>query len=176
MVRRADGPLVLEVELEPAATVDADALARLGLEIDGQPVQTAFAVTVPGPLRQTDQRHLEHRLSTASLTWREWRLDQGVRRAGSRLYQSPGTLARVAEVFNAPPGDEAATATRVEISPSIRVSCPGKIHSKGVGCVPSMFRRRLEEPIGSRRAGCWHCQHGCTRVTGNHAGRCQHAT
>ena len=144
VVRRADGPLVLEVELEPAATVDADALARLGLEIDGQPVQTAFAVTVPGPLRQTDQRHLEQRLSTASLTWREWRLDgtsgprlsgdvaelgaaaaraappagnleaavealdQGVRRAGSRLCQSPGTLARVAKVFSAPPGDEAA--------------------------------------------------------------------
>ena len=144
VVRRADGPLVLEVELEPAATVDADALARLGLEIDGQAVQTAFAVTVPGPLRQTDQRHLEQRLATASLAWREWRLDgtsgprlvgdvaelgaaaaratpaagnleaavealdQGVRRAGSRLYQSPGTLVRVAKVFNAPPGDEAA--------------------------------------------------------------------
>ena len=152
VVRRADGPLVLEVELEPAATVDADALARLGLEIDGQPVQTAFAVTVPGPLRQTDQRHLEHRLSTASLTWREWRLDgtsgprlsgdvaelaaaaaraappagnleaavealdQGVRRAGSRLYQSPGTLARVAEVFNAPPGDEAANMAALVIT------------------------------------------------------------
>ena len=144
LVRRADGPIVLEVELEPAATVDADALARLGLEIDGQPVQTAFAVTVPERLRQTDQRHLEQRLATASLAWREWRLDgtsgpklsgdvaelgaaaaraappagnleaavetldQGVRRAGSRLYQSPGTLVRVAKVFNAPPGDEAA--------------------------------------------------------------------
>ena len=144
VVRRGDGPIVLEIELEPAATVDADALARLGLEIDGQPVQTAFAVTVPGQLRQTDQRHLEQRLATASLAWREWRLDgtsgprlsgdlaelgnaaaraappagnleaavdaldQGVRRAGSRLYQSPGTLARVAKVFNAPPGDEAA--------------------------------------------------------------------
>ena len=144
LVRRADGPIVLEVELEPAATVDADALARLGLEIDGQAVQTAFAVTVPGRLRETDQRHLEQRLATASLAWREWRLDgtsgprlhgdvaelgaaaaratppagnleaavealdQGVRRAGARLYQSPGTLARVAKVFNAPPGDEAA--------------------------------------------------------------------
>ena len=31
-----------------------------------------------------------------------------MRRAGSRLYQSPGTLVRVAKVFNAPPGDEAA--------------------------------------------------------------------
>ncbi len=152
VVRRGDGPIVLEIELEPAATVDADALARLGLEIDGQPVQTAFAVTVPGQLRQTDQRHLEQRLATASLAWREWRLDgtsgprligdaaelgaaaaratppagnleaavealdQGVRRAGSRLYQSPGTLVRVAKVFNAPPGDEAANMSALVVT------------------------------------------------------------
>ena len=76
VVRRADGPLVLEVELEPAATVDADALARLGLEIDGQPVQNAFAVAVPGQFRQTDQRHLAERLAAArDLRWREWRID-----------------------------------------------------------------------------------------------------
>ncbi len=144
IVRRADGPVVIETELEPARTVDADALSRLGLEIDGHPVQIAFAVTVPGQLRQVDQSQLDQRLMTANLEWREWRLDgtsgprlsgdiaelgaaaaraeppagnleaavevldQGVRRAGSRLYQSPGTLARVAKVFNAPPGDEAA--------------------------------------------------------------------
>lgn len=35
-------------------------------------------------------------------------LDYGVRRAGSRINGAPGTLARVAEVFNASPGDEAA--------------------------------------------------------------------
>ena len=144
IVRRADGPVVIETELEPARTVDADALARLGLEIDGHPVQIALAVTVPGQLRQVDQSQLDQRLTTANLAWREWRLDgtsgpnlsgdlaelgaaaaraeppagnleaavealdQGVRRAGSRLYQSPGTLVRVAKVFNAPPGDEAA--------------------------------------------------------------------
>ncbi len=144
IVRRPEGPVVLEVELEPAATVDADALARLGLEIDGQPVQTAFAVTVPGRLRAISQQYLYERLAAASLTWREWRLDgtsgpklsgsvvelgnaaaraappagnleqavdaldEGVRRAGSRLYRSPGTLARVARIFNAPPSDEAA--------------------------------------------------------------------
>ena len=144
VVRRDDGPVVLEIELEPAATVDADALARLGLEIDGQAVQIAFAVTVPAQLRQVDQAQLEQRLATAQLAWREWRLDgtsgprlsgdaaelgtaavraeppagnleaaveildRGVRRAGSRLYQSPGTLVRVATVFDAPPGDEVA--------------------------------------------------------------------
>ncbi|MCY3959516.1 MAG: hypothetical protein OXG65_14665 [Chloroflexi bacterium] len=144
IVRRTDGPVVIETELEPASTVDADALSRLGLEIDGHPVQIAFAVKVPGQLRQVDQSQLDQRLATASLEWREWRLDgtsgpslsgdmaelgaaaaraepptgnlevavealdQGVRRAGSRLYQSPGTLARVAKVFSAPPGDEVA--------------------------------------------------------------------
>ena len=144
IVRRADGPVVIETELEPARTVDADALSRLGLEIDGHPVQIALAVTVPGQLRQADQSQLDQRLTTANLAWREWRLDgtsgpnlsgdlaelgaaaaraeppagnleaavealdQGVRRAGSRLYESPGTLARVAKVFNAPPGDEVA--------------------------------------------------------------------
>ena len=144
VVHRPEGPVVLEVEFEPAATVDADALARLGLEIDGQPVQTAFAVTVPGRLRAIDQHHLDERLAAASLSWREWRidgtsgprlsggvtelgnaaaratppasnleeavevLDDGVRRAGSRLYSSPGTLARVAGIFNAPPSDEVA--------------------------------------------------------------------
>ena len=144
VVHRPEGPVVLEVELEPAATVDADALARLGLEIDGRPIQTAFAVTVPARLRAIDQRHLDQRLAAADLTWREWRLDgtsgpklsggvtelgnaaaratppasnleeavevldEGVRRPGSRLYRSPGTLARVATIFNAPPSDEAA--------------------------------------------------------------------
>ena len=144
ILRRPDGPVVLEVEFEPAATVDADALARLGLEIDGQPVQIAFAVAVPARLRAISQQHLYERLASASLTWREWRLDgtsgpklsgtvselgntaaraappasnleeavkvldDGVRSAGSRLYSSPGTLARVAGIFNAPPSDEAA--------------------------------------------------------------------
>ena len=76
LLRRAEGPVVLELELEPAATVDADALARLGLDIDGQPVPIAFAVTVPGRLRQVDQRRLEERLASATdLRWREWRID-----------------------------------------------------------------------------------------------------
>ena len=35
-------------------------------------------------------------------------LDEGVRRAGARLYQSPGTLSRISEVFNAEPSDESA--------------------------------------------------------------------
>ena len=35
-------------------------------------------------------------------------LDEGVRRAGARLRSSPGTLARISEVFNAEPSDESA--------------------------------------------------------------------
>ena len=35
-------------------------------------------------------------------------LDDGARRAGSRLYSSPGTLGRVSKIFGADPGDEAA--------------------------------------------------------------------
>lgn len=145
IVRGTDGPVVVETELDPAHTVDADALSRLGLEIDGAKVQKAFAVKVPSRFRQTEQRHLEDRLAAASdLEWREWRIDgtsgprvsggladlgnaaaraeppasnleaavdelaAGVRRAGSRLYRSQGSLARVADTFSTVPGDETA--------------------------------------------------------------------
>ena len=55
IVRLSEGPVILETELEPALTVEADALSRLGMEIDGQRVQNVFAVTVPGRLRSTSQ-------------------------------------------------------------------------------------------------------------------------
>ena len=59
VVRRPNqAPVILEIEIAPAATVDADALARLGMEIDGQQVQNAFAVTVPKRLRSTGQQYL----------------------------------------------------------------------------------------------------------------------
>ena len=137
-------PIVLEIEFEPARTVQADALSRLGMEIDGAKVQNAFAVTVPARLRATDQRDLFDRLEASTLQWQEWRsdgtsgpklsgkvselgnavtlatppsgdldetvnvLDEGARRAGAMIYAAPGTLARVANVFRAPPGDEVA--------------------------------------------------------------------
>ena len=144
VVRLPGGPVVLEIEIEPAPTVEADALARLGMEIDGRKVQNVFAVTVPGQLRSTAQSRLYERMAAATLQWREWRidassgprlsgspvelghavtlatppagnldeavdlLDTGARKAGSRLYSSPGTLARVSRVFGADPGDESA--------------------------------------------------------------------
>ena len=143
IVRLPEGPVVLETELEPAPTVEADALSRLGMEIDGQRVQNVFAVTVPGRLRSASQLHLYERMAGAMLVWQEWRidgtsgpkvngtaielgnvverttapagdldeavdtLDEGTRRAGSRLYTSPGTLGRVAKVFGTDPSDEA---------------------------------------------------------------------
>ena len=144
IVRLPEGPVILETELEPALTVEADALSRLGMEIDGQRVQNVFAVTVPGRLRSVSQQHLFERMAGATLVWQEWRidgtpgpklsgtaiefgnavrrtsppagdldeavdaLDEGARRAGSRLYSSPGTLGRVSKVFGAEPSDEAA--------------------------------------------------------------------
>ena len=144
IVRLSEGPVILETEFEPALTVEADALSRLGMEIDGRKVQNVFAVTVPGRLRSTSQQHLYERMAGATLVWQEWRidgtsgpklsgtaielgnsverttppagdldeavdvLDEGARRAGSRLYSSPGTLGRVSKIFGADPGDEAA--------------------------------------------------------------------
>ena len=144
IVRLPEGPVILETELEPALTVEADALSRLGMEIDGRRIQNVFAVTVPGRLRSTSQQHLYERMAGATLVWQEWRidgtsgpklsgtaielgnsverttppagdldeavdaLDEGARRAGSRLYASPGTLGRVSKIFGAEPGDEAA--------------------------------------------------------------------
>lgn len=144
IVRLPEGPVVLETELEPALTVEADALSRLGMEIDGQRVRNVYAVTVPGVLRSAGQQHLYQRMAGATLAWQEWRidgtsgpylsgtatnlansverttppatnldeavdvLDEGARRAGSRLYSSPGTLVRVSKIFGAEPGDEVA--------------------------------------------------------------------
>ncbi len=144
IVRLPAGPVILETELEPALTVEADALSRLGMEIDGQRVQSVFAVTVPGRLRSASQSHLYQRMAGATLAWQEWRvdgtsgpklsgtaiefgtavqrtsppsgdldeavdaLDEGARRAGSRLYSSPGTLGRVSRIFGTDPSDEAA--------------------------------------------------------------------
>ncbi len=144
VVRTPDGPVIVEVELEPARTVDADALSRLGMDINGQKVQVTFAVAVPAAMRTVAQQHLPVRLAGINFRWQEWRsdgtsgpkttgslaalarsvqqatpptgdleeavdtLDEGARRAGARLYGSPGTLARIASVFGSPPGDEAA--------------------------------------------------------------------
>ncbi|MFC1893927.1 hypothetical protein ACFLYR_07925, partial [Chloroflexota bacterium] len=144
IIRTPDGPVIVEVEFEPASTLEADALSRLGIEIDGQKVQVAFALVISKAIRTVPQQHLQARLATTNMRWQEWRsdgtsgpkiigsftalarslqqttvpsadleeavaaLDDGARRAGARLYGSPGKLARVASVFGAPPGNEPA--------------------------------------------------------------------
>ncbi len=75
IVRLSEGPVILETELEPALTVEADALSRIGMTIDGWRVQNVFAVTIPGTLRSTHQRHLYERMAGATMVWQEWRID-----------------------------------------------------------------------------------------------------
>ncbi len=152
IVRLEQRVVVIEIELEPALTVEADALSRLGMEIDGLVVHNVFAVSVPAQIRSTNQQHLYQRLAVASVVWQEWRsdgtsgpkhsgdvselgqavvaayppagdldaaveaLDRGVRRAGSRLYQAPGTVARVSKIFGAEPGDETANMAALVIT------------------------------------------------------------
>ena len=75
LVRLAESPVILEIEIAPAPTVEADALSRLGMEIDGRRVQNAFAVVVPERLRRVPQGQLYERLASADLEWQEWRID-----------------------------------------------------------------------------------------------------
>lgn len=152
VVRLEGRVVVIETELEPALTVEADALSRLGMEIDGLVVQNVFAVSVPGRIRSMDQQYLDERLASATLRWQEWRsdgtsgpklsgnatdlgqavvstyppagdldaavdvLDKGVRFAGARLYQAPGTVARISKIFGAEPGDETANMAALVIT------------------------------------------------------------
>ncbi len=85
VVRLPENLVALETELEPANTVDADALSRLGLEIGGRTVQNAFAVTLPGQLRSTGQELLHERMGSVAVEWQEWRIDgtSGPRLSGS---------------------------------------------------------------------------------------------
>ena len=144
VVRLHQCPVIIETELDPARTVEADALSRLGMLIDGKRVQNVYAVKVPSQLRTANQRQLAERLLSAMLEWQEWRidgtsgpkqsgpvaalsevmsrvtpladnldeavqlLDEGARQSGALLYSSPGTLARVAQIFGASPSDEVA--------------------------------------------------------------------
>ena len=87
IVRLTDSIVILEVEIDPAPTVEADALARLGMEIDGQEVQNVFAVRVPAQLRSTSQSRLFERMAGAHLEWQEWRSDgsSGPRLRGSAI-------------------------------------------------------------------------------------------
>lgn len=87
IVRLAEAPVLLETEVHPALTVEADALSRLGMEIDGKKVQNVYAVTIPLALRSVPQQHLFDRMGTATLVWQEWRSDgtSGPRNSGTAM-------------------------------------------------------------------------------------------
>ena len=95
-------PIVLEIELEPARTVEADALSRFGMEIDGEKVQNAFAVTAPADLRTADQLRLFDRLEAATLRWQEWRSDGT---SGPKLSGTVAELGNAVTRATPPSGD-----------------------------------------------------------------------
>ena len=102
IVRLSEGPVILETELEPALTVEADALSRLGMTIDGRKIQNVFAVTIPGMLRSTSQRHLYERMAGATMVWQEWRIDGS---SGPKLSGTPVELANAVQRTAPPTGD-----------------------------------------------------------------------
>ncbi len=68
-------PVILETEFAPARSVDDDALAKLGLPINGIPTGITFAVTLPADLRSIRQSDLYDRLASSTFAWRDWYLD-----------------------------------------------------------------------------------------------------
>ena len=52
-------------------TEEADALSRLGMEIDGLVVQNVFAVSVPERIRSAPQDRLYDRMASETLRWSE---------------------------------------------------------------------------------------------------------
>ncbi len=75
IIRTDDTPVIVETELMPARSVNDDALAKLGLLVNGQPTGVTFAVKLPNELREVEQRHLGERVATAVLNWQEWYSD-----------------------------------------------------------------------------------------------------
>lgn len=102
IVRLEGRVVVIETELEPALTVEADALSRLGMEFDGAAVENVFAVSVPARIRSVSQRYLEERLSSATLEWQEWRSDGT---SGPKLSGDVSELGRAVSAAAAPGGD-----------------------------------------------------------------------
>lgn len=102
VVRTTEGPVVVEVEFEPARTLEADALSRLGMEIDGLKVQIAFAVAIPEVIRTVPQEHLQARLASINMRWREWRADGT---SGPIVVDSFTSLARSVQQAVSPASD-----------------------------------------------------------------------
>ena len=72
LIVRDNGPLIFETEIEPAPSVDDDALSKLGLMFHGRKTDVTFAVTIPGRLRRVHQSEMPQALYASEFTWRAW--------------------------------------------------------------------------------------------------------
>lgn len=79
-------PIVIETEVEPAPTVEADAAARLRvtLETGGQAVEQAVALRIPEALPYVGQQNLADAVEQARYQYATLRLD-----AGGNLVRQP---------------------------------------------------------------------------------------
>ncbi len=75
IVRDDATPIIVETEFEPARSVNDDALAKLGLSVNGQPTGVTFALKLPQELRNVGQDHLFERVAKSTLRWQEWYSD-----------------------------------------------------------------------------------------------------
>ena len=79
VVRHPGGqPLIIEAEFDPAATVEADAIARLGATLDpgGDLVEQVVALRLPDTLTYVAQRHLEASIGRVSYQYASLSQDQ----------------------------------------------------------------------------------------------------
>ena len=97
IVRSDNTPVIVETELMPARSVNDDALAKLGLPVNGQPTGVTFAVRLPAELRDVEQRHLGERVAIATLNWQEWFADSTSGAIGSGSYEGLAEQVRRAE-------------------------------------------------------------------------------
>ena len=111
VVRADNGPVVVETEYAPARSVHADALARLGMRINGETVSVAFAVSVPAHLQSAPQAHRASLLAAATLEWQEWRVDGT---SGPRVRGTVDELAQAVRSAEAPVDDLDEAVERLE--------------------------------------------------------------
>ncbi len=112
IVRLQNRAVILELEIEPARTVEQDALSKLDMPIDGKPVQNVFAITAPIQLRTIEQRYLQERLASATLQWQEWRSDGS---SGPKLSGDFADLGNAVSLVGPPSGNLDAAIERLDM-------------------------------------------------------------
>ena len=136
------------------------------MEINGQQVQNAFAVTVPGQIRSTGQQYLYERMAMAKLEWREWRFDGS---SGPKLSGQAVELGNVVARTTPPAGnlDEAVDildqGARRAGSPALS---PSRYSRPRLQDIRSGPHRRVGKHGRARRHQC----HGLPGATGRRRG------